>query len=684
VSAALTTFVGIATAIGASIVLAGWTAGSTSAARLVTGWRVMVPSSAFGFLCAGLALAVASSVGVERRSGAWVVRVLALATVALPLLTLTEYALDTRWFIEQWLLRSVQSSPMDPYAGRMSAMTSICFVLLGLALFALAWPGAWGAGAVRFAAGTALAMSWLALLTVSFDSDRLSDTPRFPGMAAPTIVLFAVTSAGILSCSSQAIARLRAANADIGLAPRLLIGAFVLPMVLGWMQAWLATRLDGGLVIAIVTTTFAAVVTVVLWRSAARMQRLRGQREALRADLEARVTDRTKALADANDELQRSQERLREADRRKDEFLATLAHELRNPLAPIRTSVELLKADGVTPDVKDQAHHVITRQMQHMVRLIDDLLDVSRIAADKLTLKREAVDMRNVIAQAVETARSAIDRAHHELTIDVPDTQVVVQGDDTRLTQVVANLLLNACKYTPPRGRITLTAARRDGWVDVRVRDTGIGIPASFLPRLFEKFSQVTPALDAEGGLGLGLALVRAIVQLHGGSVDVHSDGPGQGSEFTLRLPLAGARGAAVTEVPVRGLETAPSSAGARPQAARRVLIADDNDDNANALAELLRHRGHVVETAGDGEAAYAAAEQHRPDVVMLDIGMPKLNGYEVCRRIREQPWGRQMRIVAQTGWGQSEDRRRSTEAGFDSHLVKPIDPGQLDRLLER
>jgi CheY-like chemotaxis protein/anti-sigma regulatory factor (Ser/Thr protein kinase) len=265
----------------------------------------------------------------------------------------------------------------------------------------------------------------------------------------------------------------------------------------------------------------------------------------------------------------------------------------------------------------------------------------------------------------------------------VPDGPVVVQGDDTRLTQVVANLLLNACKYTPRGGRITLTAVSRDGWVEVRVRDTGIGIPASFLPRIFEKFAQVTPALDAEGGLGLGLALVRAIVQLHGGSVHVHSEGPGQGSEFTLRLPLAGARGSEA-DLAAPDLETPVPSAETRPHHARRVLIADDNDDNANALAELLRHRGHLVETARDGEAAYAAAERHRPDVAMLDIGMPKLNGYEVCKRIREQPWGRQMRIVAQTGWGQTEDRRRSSEAGFDAHLVKPIDPVQLERLLER
>lgn len=481
-SAALTTLVGIATALGASIVLVGWAAGSSGAASLVTGWRVMVPSTAFGFLCAGVALAIASSVGPERRAGGWIVRALALATLTLPAFTLLEYALDTRWFIEQWLIPAAQPPAADDYAGRMSAMTSISFVLLAVALAALTWPGRWGAGTVRHAAGTTLAMSWFGLLAVSIDAERLIDAPRFPGMAAPTIVLFAITCAGTLSCSSQTIARLRAANADIGLAPRLLIGAFVLPMALGWAQAWLAARLDPGLVTALVVGTFAAVFTVGLWRSAARMQRLRGQREALRADLEARVIERTKALADANAELQLSQGRLREADRRKDEFLATLAHELRNPLAPIRTSVELLKAADLVPEAKAQAHHVITRQMQHMVRLIDDLLDVSRIAADKLTLRRSPVDVRHVITQAVETARSALDRGGHAIRIEMPDLPMVVLGDETRLTQVVANLLLNACKYAARREhhgcRHGPGRDRRDQGAGHRHRDPGL-VPAT-------------------------------------------------------------------------------------------------------------------------------------------------------------------------------------------------------------
>ncbi|MGE3889025.1 MAG: ATP-binding protein [Vicinamibacterales bacterium] len=310
-----------------------------------------------------------------------------------------------------------------------------------------------------------------------------------------------------------------------------------------------------------------------------------------------------------------------------------------------------------------------------------------------MTLRRAPVDMRHVITQAVETGRSALERGRHVVWIDMPDLPMVVQGDETRLTQVVANLLLNACKYTPPGGHITIAAAARGSTVEITVRDTGIGIPASFLPRMFEKFAQVTPALDAEGGLGLGLALVRAIVELHYGTVAAHSDGPGQGSEFTIRLPLAEPPAVARTDAAVpqfggRGASGAAAAAlpseSALQAARRRVLIADDNDDNAKALAELLRHRGHIVETAHDGEAAYAAAERHRPHVVMLDIGMPRLNGHEVCRRIREQPWGRGMRIVAQTGWGQAADRRRSEEAGFDSHLVKPIDPTQLERLFER
>ena len=674
-SGPLTLSAGLASALAGLLVLIGWAIGSTQAASLVSGWRLMVPSTAFGFLCVGIGLALCSVRGADRRAPRLAVRVLAAAALTLPVLTLFEYATNVRLGVESWLGFDF-SQPPDRYAGRMSAVTATCFVLLGTGLGALTWPGRWASGLVRLAAGAALAMSWLALVAVSFDISRLIDEPRFPGMAALTILLLATSSAGVLTCSSQAVARLRDAHADAVLAPRLLVAAFALPMVLGRIQIWLDGVIDHGLSSAIVTVGFALVVTVALWRGAAGMQSLHQQRQHLLEELEARVVERTRELAAANEELQRSQERLREADRRKDEFLATLAHELRNPLAPIRTGIEILKQEDTSPAAKAQAHAIIARQLQHMVRLIDDLLDVSRITADKLTLRQERVDVINVVHQAVETGRAALDRARHTLALHLPALPVIVVGDQTRLTQVVANLLLNACKYTPPGGRIDITVQVEDSRVELEVRDTGIGIPAPFLPRLFEKFSQVTPPLDrAAGGLGLGLALVRGLVNLHGGSVDVRSEGRDRGSRFIVRLPLA---------PPVAVVDTALSTSDAlEPQPVpRRVLVVDDNEDNVGALAQLLRQQGHSVETAIDGEAAYTAAERFRPEVILLDIGMPKLNGYEVCRRIRQQPWGRAMRVFAQTGWGQAEDRRKTEEAGFDGHMVKPVDPVALRSVL--
>jgi CheY-like chemotaxis protein len=282
--------------------------------------------------------------------------------------------------------------------------------------------------------------------------------------------------------------------------------------------------------------------------------------------------------------------------------------------------------------------------------------------------------MTEIIAQAIDTSRPAIAAARHQLTVQVPPGPIAVVGDATRLTQVVANLLLNACKYTPKGGTITVSATVAGGRVEVAVADNGIGIPPQFLPRLFEKFSQVAPAIDrAEGGLGLGLALVRGIVTLHGGDVEVRSGGSGHGSTFLIRLPLDGRPAEAPAQTPQ----------AAAPGAARRVLVVDDSEDNLSALSLLLRQRGHQVASARDGAAALVEAERFRPDVVLLDIGMPKMNGFEVCRRLRREPWGRTMRVIAQTGWGQVDDRRRTDEAGFDGHLVKPLDPDALDRLLQ-
>jgi PAS domain S-box-containing protein len=383
------------------------------------------------------------------------------------------------------------------------------------------------------------------------------------------------------------------------------------------------------------------------------------------------VTDR-KAL---EGRLREQAERLREADRRKDDFLATLAHELRNPLAPIRTGLQVMKMAAGNPEAAEQARGVMERQMAVMVRLIDDLLDVSRITRGKLELRRERVELAVLVRGAVEGSRPLIEASAHTLTVTLPPEPAWLDADPTRLAQVFANLLTNAAKYTDRGGRIALAAERHGGEVVVTVKDTGIGIAAEHLPKLFEMFSQVAPALErSHGGLGIGLSLVKGLVEMHGGSVGARSDGPGKGSEFVVRLPVAGGTAAPRPRLPVGG----EGAAGPR----RRILVADDNRDAADSLAMVLRLGGHEVHAVHDGQEAVEAAAWFRPDLALLDIGMPKLNGYEVARRIRAQPWGRGVLLVALTGWGQEEDKRRAREAGFDQHLTKPAAPADLERLL--
>lgn len=369
-----------------------------------------------------------------------------------------------------------------------------------------------------------------------------------------------------------------------------------------------------------------------------------------------------------------AEEALRQADRRKDEFLATLAHELRNPLAPVRNAVRVLMAARDWPDPNMVwARELIDRQVSVMARLLDDLLDVSRITGDRMELRKELVDLVTVVATAVETSRPLIDAAGHDLVVDLPADTVVLDADPVRLAQVFANLLNNAAKYTDHGGHIRLAAERVGDEVVIAVSDDGIGIPADMMPRLFDIFTQAGPALErAQGGLGIGLALVRGLVVLHGGTVEARSDGPGLGSTFVVRLPLA-VRAASVLGVPQQ-----PESRAA----GRRLLIADDRADSADTMAMLLQLTGHDVRTAYSGEDAIAVAEAFRPDVALIDLGMPRVSGYDVCRRIRQEPWGRQMCLVAVTGWGQEEDRRRTAEAGFDFHLVKPVDPDEVQQLL--
>lgn len=371
----------------------------------------------------------------------------------------------------------------------------------------------------------------------------------------------------------------------------------------------------------------------------------------------------------------RSAEALREADRRKDEFLATLAHELRNPLAPIRNGLQVLRLAGGGSEMVAEARIMMERQLGHMVRLVDDLLDMSRITRNKLELRRERVALATVIHDAVETGRPLIEQFGHTFSMTLPPNPVYLDADPVRLAQVFSNLLTNAAKYTESGGRISLKAELHGGEVLVRVADTGLGIPAEALPSIFEMFSQVDRNLErAQGGLGIGLTLVKRLAEMHGGTVEARSQGPGQGSEFIVRLPV-------VKEGhhrPDRGTTDEGVQGGSK----RRILVVDDNRDSATSLGMVLTLMGNVVRTAGDGLAAVEAAQEFRPEMILLDLGLPKLNGYDACRRIRAQPWSEGVVIVALTGWGQEEDRRRSQEAGFDHHLVKPVDPASLAKLL--
>lgn len=368
-------------------------------------------------------------------------------------------------------------------------------------------------------------------------------------------------------------------------------------------------------------------------------------------------------------------ERLRDADRRKDEFLATLAHELRNPLAPIRNALHIMRLMQDDRAAIEQSRMMMERQLGQLARLIDDLFDASRIAQGKLTLHRERVDLESVVMSAVETARPYIEAFGHELTVVLPPQPVYLDADPVRLAQAFSNLLNNAAKYTDRGGQIWLTATCREKEVIVTVRDTGMGVPANALPSIFDMFTQIDrgPRLSRDG-LGIGLALVKRLVEMHGGTVAARSEGALKGSEFSVRL----------TTVPATTVHQPRSGDDRRRAAAarRRVLVADDNKDTAESLGTLLRMMGNEVHTVYDGAQAVEEAAAFRPDVVLLDVGMPRLNGYDAARRIRDEGWGQGMVLVALTGWGQEEDKHLATEAGFDRYFTKPVNPADLVQLV--
>jgi PAS domain S-box-containing protein len=390
-------------------------------------------------------------------------------------------------------------------------------------------------------------------------------------------------------------------------------------------------------------------------------------------DSRSRIIAASKITRDIT-QTKRTEAALRETDRRKDEFLATLAHELRNPLAPIRQAALISESEGATEAQRRWSHGVISRQVQHMSWLLDDLLDISRITRGTLELRLEDTELADILEAAIETARPVIDAKRHRFAVEAPDETVQFMADPLRLAQILSNLMTNAAKYPDPDGEIRLCVACDSHHIAFSVKDSGIGIPADALKDIFEMFSQVKSARDrSEGGLGIGLSLTRGLVDLHGGTIEARSPGPGQGSEFIVRLPRRDSR----------MMPEAALTSGKRGQASsRRILIADDNADAAETLAMLLEIEGHQVRVVHDGRAAVSAFADFHPEVALLDIGMPELSGYEVARRVRESHPGRAVTLIALTGWGQDRDKEQALAAGFNHHFTKPVEPGRITDIL--
>jgi signal transduction histidine kinase/CheY-like chemotaxis protein len=530
--------------------------------------------------------------------------------------------------------------------GRFGPPASIAFILLGAALALL---GLGDARPRRYVPSMALIVVLLmlfSLLGYLFDARDFYAIPWLSAIALPTsTMLLALAASLIVSVPERQPTLLLYEHSSAGAMART-----VLPILLVMIPSvvWLRVKgyelglFDLGTSRALSAATLELGVILLMWLA---------------------------LLA-----LRRRELREHEADRRKDEFLAMLAHELRNPLAPIRNAASVLKLARHDRQACEEATGTIERQSSHLVRLIDDLLDVSRISQGKLELRKQRTELAPIIHQAVETCRPPAEAAEHELSVVLPPQPVFVDADPVRLGQTLSNLLSNACKFMGRRGRISLIVARQGDEVAISVKDNGIGISPDKLDSIFEMFSQVDQSLErSQGGLGIGLALAKRLIELHGGRIEARSEGLGKGSEFVIRLPAVFDRESAPPEKPQEESKLPDR---------RRILVVDDNRDSAESLAMLLRLSGNETAVAYDGEQAVEEAARQRPDVILLDIGLPRLNGYDACRRIRENQCTRDVLVIALTGWGQQEDRRKSAEAGFDGHLVKPVDHAELLKLL--
>ena len=603
------------------------------------------PNTTVAVMSAGAALIVLT------RRRRWVVFVLGIVVAVLGATALLQYLTDVHlgafntalMFERTWGRGGV----IDP--GRMGPPAALCWTLIGTAFVLVS--GVVTRRTRRYAPYLPLVTLAIATLSITghlYQASALYAGPRLTVIAFQTAVFITAISCGLIASVPQfGPMRLLRDDGTAGfIARRATPVIILLAFGLGWLRL---EAQDAGWLGSAAGTAVRTVIEMVLllglfwWTLAA---------------------------------IRRHEAALLESRRRKDEFLAVLAHELRGPLAPLRNTLEIVKRLGGVPALQP-ARETMDRQLNHLVRLVDDLIDVSRITHNKIELRPEPVELAPIIRQVVEAAQPFAAAKHLQVDVRVPPEAIVVYADPVRLSQIFGNILNNACRYITPDGSIWVTAERRGHEAVVSIRDSGFGIPSDKLDYVFEMFTQVdTPFERPLGGLGIGLALVKRLVEMQGGKVSAHSAGPGTGSEFIVRLPVA----AEQRQTPSPG--SAPRAALALPGATHRILIVDDNVDSATTLAELLGASGHETHVAYDGVEAFQAAERLRPDVVLLDIGLPKIGGLEVCRRIREQPWGKSMILVALTGLGQTDDRRKSMAAGFDRHVVKPVDYEALLRLL--
>jgi len=643
--------------------LAGWILGNDALKGGLVADITIKANTAACLVLAGVALLL---LGRERRGRIETIlgRVFAGTLVLVGLATLGEHLFGWDLGIDQMLFREMPGALATATPNRMGPPASSCFPLLGFAFLLLDWRRRGPEGPARieapFQIPTLLVMvvALLSLLGYLFQVRELFGIAQLTGIAFHTAFAFLLLGLGALLARPEAGFMRRVVADDPGglMIRRMLPAAIVLPVLIGWLRTlgegagWYHTEFGRSLMVL----TFILVFASLTWWTGGAIAR------------QAALLGEARAAMLASERL--TQDSLREADRRKDDFLATLAHELRNPLAPIRNAVELLKTRGAPDHESEWSRDVIERQVASLARLLDDLLDVSRITRNRLELRRSPTPIAPIVQHGIETSRPWIEAARHRLTVALPPEDVWIEADPLRIAQVISNLLNNAAKYTEPGGHVRLEARREGSDLVVAVRDDGIGIAPGHISQVFEMFAQAAPALQrSRGGLGIGLSLSRAIVEAHGGSIAATSDGLGRGSEFIFRLP---------TVRPPQGERASASAPRPLVRAATplRILVADDNEDALESLAMMLELQGHEVHRAHDGIEAVETFARARPDLALLDIGMPGMNGLAAARSIRGQAGGEAARLVALTGWGQPEDRQRALEAGFDDHLVKPVD----------